>query len=190
MISLLAVKLQIFEGEHPNQPRQMHSIQSLYDWWQVRINRWKNRALKRLAPFSDLDEQQAAIFTSCLIELVNRVRIVLYRGQYLFDNICFENGVRCFCYVLSRSQPEICVFVQVQSSMLYLLAVVIATFSRVIQNCFFPLWVRGLLLMPHVRVDYLRFEMILVYVYVIHIRYWYLLAIFTCRPPAEMPHTK
>jgi len=51
---------------------------SLYDWWQVRINRWKNRALKRLAPFSDLDEQQAAIFTSCLIELVN-MGIGMYR---------------------------------------------------------------------------------------------------------------
>jgi len=29
----------------------------------VRINRWKNRALKRLVPFSGMDEQQEAIFT-------------------------------------------------------------------------------------------------------------------------------
>ena len=59
----------------------------------------------------------------------------MYRWQYLFDNICFENGVRCFCYVLSRSQPEICMFVQVQSSMLYWLAIVTATFSRAIRSC-------------------------------------------------------
>eukprot|EP00438_Fugacium_kawagutii_P002878 Skav222172 [mRNA] locus=scaffold3048:245752:255313:- [translate_table: standard] len=29
----------------------------------VRVNRWKNRALKRLAPFCGMDEQQEAIFT-------------------------------------------------------------------------------------------------------------------------------
>lgn len=40
-----------------------------------------------------------------------------------------------FCDVLSRSQPVICMFVQVQSSMLYWPAIVTATFSRAIRSC-------------------------------------------------------
>ena len=35
------------------------------DFSQVRVNRWKNRALKRKLPFSGMDEEQEAIFTSC-----------------------------------------------------------------------------------------------------------------------------
>lgn len=109
MIWLLTLKPQIFEGETSKQSDTCTAYNLFMIRGKVRINRWKNRALKRLAPFSDLDEQQAAIFTSCLIELVNR-----WEWYLTGDNICFEYGVRyvrCFCYVLSGSQPEIGMFV-------------------------------------------------------------------------------
>ena len=99
---------------------------------QVRVNRWKNRALRRLVPFSGMDEEQEAIFTSGSFQIRSffptcQVRVVRFyvswphlrfdlffylfsgkkRQQDCYDTAMipgvFEDGARWFTQEWSKS---------------------------------------------------------------------------------------